>query len=121
MLTGQKELADYFEKALAVGKNAKGVGNWIQTETLRWLGADPDRELGDYPVAAEHLGGLVRLIDQGTISGAIDRAVILQRHINVVDADDHVKNRNCNRNTQTSSTPLTVSLLYQGLRLLRGV
>ena len=75
VLTGQKELADYFEKALAVGKNAKGVGNWIQTETLRWLGADPDRELGDYPVAAEHLGGLVRLIDQGTISGAIAKKV----------------------------------------------
>jgi len=75
VLTSQKALADYYERALAAHQNPKGVGNWIMGEALRWLGEDPDREIGDYPIAAQHLAALVRLIDAGTISGAIAKMV----------------------------------------------
>jgi aspartyl-tRNA(Asn)/glutamyl-tRNA(Gln) amidotransferase subunit B len=75
VLTGKKALADYYEAALAAHKNPKGVGNWIMTEVLRWLGADPDRGIEDYPITARHMGELVALIDKGTISGAIAKKV----------------------------------------------
>jgi aspartyl-tRNA(Asn)/glutamyl-tRNA(Gln) amidotransferase subunit B len=75
VLTGQKALANYYETALAEHNNPKGVANWIMTETLRWLNEDPDREVTDYPIPASHLAGLVRLIDEGTISGSIAKKV----------------------------------------------
>ena len=75
VLTSLKPLADYYETALAAHKNPKGVGNWVMTEMLRFLNEDPDREITDYPISAEHLAGLVRLIDEGTISGSIAKKV----------------------------------------------
>lgn len=93
VLTGQKDLADYFERALAVTKNPKAVGNWIMTETLRWLGADPDRDIRDYPIAAERLGGLVKLIDEGTISGAIAKKVYAAMMDGEGSAEEIVKAR----------------------------
>ncbi len=76
VLTARKELADYFEQALAAAPaNPKGVANWVMGEPLRWLGEDPDREMEDYPVAAAHLGELVRLIDDGTLSGKLAKDV----------------------------------------------
>lgn len=75
VLTAAKPLADYFEAAVAAHNNPKALANWIQTETLRWLGEDADREMRDYPIAATDLAELVRLIDVGTISGAIAKKV----------------------------------------------
>lgn len=76
VLTADKDLADYFESALGVyGNNPKGVANWVMGEPLRWLGEDPDREIEDYPVIAQHLAELVKLIDGGTISGRIAKDV----------------------------------------------
>ncbi|MEN6626957.1 MAG: Asp-tRNA(Asn)/Glu-tRNA(Gln) amidotransferase subunit GatB [Candidatus Sumerlaeia bacterium] len=75
VLTANKDLADYYEAALAVHDNAKGVANWVMGEPLRWLGEDPDRDLADYPVKAADLAGLVKLIDDGTISGRIAKDV----------------------------------------------
>ncbi len=56
-------------------KNPKGVANWVMGEPLRWLGEDPDRAIGDYPVSARDLAELVKLIDAGTISGKIAKEV----------------------------------------------
>lgn len=76
VLTANKDLADYYEAALAVyAGNPKGVANWVMGEPLRWLGEDPDREIGEYPVSAAHLADLVKLIDDATISGRIAKDV----------------------------------------------
>ncbi|MCE5229147.1 Asp-tRNA(Asn)/Glu-tRNA(Gln) amidotransferase subunit GatB [bacterium] len=75
VLTADKDLADYFESALAVyGANPKGVANWM-AEPLRWLGEDPDRDIGEYPIKAAAIAELVKLIDGGTISGRIAKDV----------------------------------------------
>src|SRR5690606_19534243 len=55
--------------------NPKGVANWVMGEPLRWLGEDPDREMPDYPIAPAHLGELVALIDNATISGKLAKDV----------------------------------------------
>ncbi len=75
VLTAQKAMADYYECAVAAHQNPKAVGNWIMTEALRWLGEDADREFEDYPIPAQGLAELVKLIDDGTISGKIAKEV----------------------------------------------
>ncbi len=76
VLTADKAIADYFEEAATAHTgNAKGIANWVMSEPLRWLGEDPDRDFAEYPVRAEELAALVRLIDDGTISGKIAKDV----------------------------------------------
>jgi len=55
--------------------NAKAVSNWIMSELLRDLPGDDERAIAGCPIPPAHLGRLVRLIDDGTISGKIAKDV----------------------------------------------
>jgi aspartyl-tRNA(Asn)/glutamyl-tRNA(Gln) amidotransferase subunit B len=74
VLTQSVALADYFEKAAAAAGNAKAASNWVMGEVSRVIN---ERRIGiaEFPVAADALGGLIRLVDKGTISGAIAKDV----------------------------------------------
>src|SRR5438105_1292788 len=68
-LTADRSLADYYESAVeASGGNARATANWIRSELLRELenaGLTADKS----PIPAPELGALVRIIDDGKISG----------------------------------------------------
>jgi aspartyl-tRNA(Asn)/glutamyl-tRNA(Gln) amidotransferase subunit B len=74
VLTRERDVAEYFEAAARASGNAKAVSNWVMTEVLRKL-----KELGgglaSCPIGPAALAGLVRLIDEGTISGKIAKDV----------------------------------------------
>jgi len=76
-LTGGKSLADYYEKAAEVSGNARGAANWIRSEVLREL-EGLGVEASGSPVNAENLGLLVRMIDEGKISGKQGKEVLVQ-------------------------------------------
>ncbi len=69
VLTSDKLLADYFEKAVAAAPagSAKTVSNLLTTEMLGRLNAE-GKTAPQSPVAAEHLGELAGLIAGGTLS-----------------------------------------------------
>jgi aspartyl-tRNA(Asn)/glutamyl-tRNA(Gln) amidotransferase subunit B len=75
ILTQSKALADYYEAAVREAGNAKAVSNWIMSELLREIGSDDERALAACPITPAHLGQLVKLIDDGTISGKIAKDV----------------------------------------------
>ena len=82
VLTARRDVADYYERALAPhdGHRAspKAVANWVMESVLRIV---REQKLDDgpvierWPVAPEHLAELVRLIEDGTISGKIAKTV----------------------------------------------
>lgn len=74
LLTQDKDLCDYYEKALKVGKNAKAVCNWITVEFAGRI-KDMGKSLEKLGVQAEHIGQLVLLIDSGKINGKIAKKV----------------------------------------------
>ncbi|MFL6227309.1 MAG: Asp-tRNA(Asn)/Glu-tRNA(Gln) amidotransferase subunit GatB [Pyrinomonadaceae bacterium] len=76
-LTSERTLADYFERAARAAGNARGTSNWIRSELLRELEAS-GRRADESPVAAEELGALVRLIDEGRISGKQGKDVLVE-------------------------------------------
>lgn len=84
VLTGRKELADYYERAIGVHPNPKAISNWIMTEILRLLN-EQDVAVEALPVTAEHLAGLVKLIDDQTINGKIGKEVF--RHMLAGEGD----------------------------------
>ena len=75
ILTQSQALAEYYEAAVRESGNAKAVSNWIMSELLRELGSDDEGAIAGCAVTPAHLGRLVRLIDDGTISGKIAKDV----------------------------------------------
>ena len=74
VLTGSKELADYFEAAVARFPQAKKVSNWMMVELLRELKRD-EREIDRCPVSPEALADLLKMVDDDVISGKIAKTV----------------------------------------------
>lgn len=76
ILSADAGLARFFDEAVAVHDNPKGLANWTINELLRLVN---ERGLESEDVAqvvsARHLAQLVRLVDDGAISGKIAKDV----------------------------------------------
>ncbi|HEV7475709.1 MAG TPA: Asp-tRNA(Asn)/Glu-tRNA(Gln) amidotransferase subunit GatB [Pyrinomonadaceae bacterium] len=76
-LTSERSLADYYESAAEVSGNPRAAANWIRSELLRELeGAGASAAAS--PVSAADLGALVRLIEDGKISGKQGKDVLVE-------------------------------------------
>ena len=84
VLTQSRALADYYEASVqALGSAAAGnradrpktVSNWIMSELLATLPGDDELAIQRSPITPRHLAGLLRLIEDGTISGKIAKDV----------------------------------------------
>jgi len=73
-LTQSRAQADFFEAAIGAGAPPKAASNWIRGELARALKA-AGLEIARSPVAPEHLAGLLALIEDRTISGAMAKGV----------------------------------------------
>lgn len=73
-LTGSRELADYFEACLAEHENPKLVTNWVTGQLMAFLNAE-GKTIGESPISADALAGLLKLLDDGVISGKIAKTV----------------------------------------------
>src|SRR5206468_11859917 len=78
VLTARRDVADYYEAALARHHNPKAISNWVMESVLRIVREqklDERLRITAWPVAPENLAGLLSLIDEGTISGKIAKTV----------------------------------------------
>jgi aspartyl-tRNA(Asn)/glutamyl-tRNA(Gln) amidotransferase subunit B len=74
VLTASRAIADYFEAVAARCSKPKAASNWVMGDILGHIKEDK-LEMEDCPVSADDLGELVRLIDDGTISGKMAKDV----------------------------------------------
>ena len=74
VLTASRPLAEYYEECLSFHSNAKAVSNWIMGEIIRSLN-DSGTAIEQCPVTPRLLAELLKLIDNGTISGKIAKTV----------------------------------------------
>ncbi len=74
VLTSTRQLADYFEAAVASFPDGKKVSNWIMTEVLRVV-KEQGIDVRDFPVSPARLGELLALVDDGNISGKMSKDV----------------------------------------------
>jgi aspartyl-tRNA(Asn)/glutamyl-tRNA(Gln) amidotransferase subunit B len=73
-LTADKGLAVYFEAAVSEYNQPKKIGNWMMTEMLKELN-DAGQDIRDCAFEPVHLARLVKLMDEGLISGKIAKKV----------------------------------------------
>jgi aspartyl-tRNA(Asn)/glutamyl-tRNA(Gln) amidotransferase subunit B len=75
LLTQSRGLAEYYEAAVREFPQPKLVSNWVMSELLRELPGDDERAIEQAKVTPARLAGLLKLIDDGTISGKIAKTV----------------------------------------------
>jgi aspartyl-tRNA(Asn)/glutamyl-tRNA(Gln) amidotransferase subunit B len=74
VLTSSRELADYYEACLQLHPQPKGISNWIMGPLLGLLNSQA-KGIEDSPIPPAHLAALVKMIDEGVISGKIAKTV----------------------------------------------
>ncbi len=74
-LIASKDLADYFEKCVKAGATPKLACNWVLSELLREIKKVEGADIRESPIAPEQIAELISLIEKGTISGKIAKAV----------------------------------------------
>ncbi len=90
ILTVAKETADFFEATVAAGAEAKQASNWIMGELLAYLNAE-NKELADIALTPQSLAGMIKLIENGTISSKIAKTVFKELVENGGEAEKIVK------------------------------
>jgi len=102
VLTAEKEVADYFEAALQEYGEAKKLSNWIMGEVMRELN-DRGATLDACRLQPSELAKLVRLVDDGVISGNIAKNVFKELFETGGDPEAHVKAKGLVQISDTSA------------------
>ena len=103
MLTASRELADYFESALAAaGGDARLVANWIMGELSAAMNRD-GVEIEHVPVGPGALGALVARIGDGTLSGKLAKQVFEAMWSGEGEPDEIIDRRGLRQVTDTGA------------------
>jgi aspartyl-tRNA(Asn)/glutamyl-tRNA(Gln) amidotransferase subunit B len=92
LLTAEKPVAEWFEKAVRAGGQPKAVSNWMMGELLRLLNED-NRSIDECPLQPERLSEMLALVEKGTISGKIAKTVFEEMYRTGKDAGTIVREK----------------------------
>lgn len=70
ILTDDKATALFYEAVIAGTNNYKGAANWVMGDVRGWVN-ERGLTMEQFPISADRLAGLVRLIDAGKVSHSI--------------------------------------------------
>ncbi len=113
VLTSSKAFADYYETGVKTHNNPKAISNWIMTEVLRILN-ETEQEISAFPVKPDHLAGLVKLIDEKTISGKIAKDVFKDMLAGEGDPEGIVRKKGLVQITDTGAIEKIVDEVLAG-------
>jgi aspartyl-tRNA(Asn)/glutamyl-tRNA(Gln) amidotransferase subunit B len=107
VLVAEKETAEFFE-SVARGRDAKQAANWVTGDFFAML---KRRGVGiaDSPVSAAHLGKLLDLIADGTISGRIAKDLFLAMEETGKDPTTLVEERGLKQVTDTGAIEAAIT------------
>jgi len=75
VLVSSKALADFFEECVKLYSKPKEISNWMMSDLLRYL-YENNLELQESKITPAKLVQMVRLIEEGTISGKIAKTIL---------------------------------------------
>ncbi len=102
VLTSSKEMADYFEAALAEAGEAKLCANWVIVELTGALNKE-GIDMVDSPIDAKRLGGMIKRIADNTISGKIAKQIFEAMWSSDDDADSIIEAKGLKQITDTGA------------------
>jgi aspartyl-tRNA(Asn)/glutamyl-tRNA(Gln) amidotransferase subunit B len=107
LLTAEREVANYFEAALAAGAEPKLAANWICGELTAALNRD-DLPISAAPIGPAALAGLLTRIADATISGKIAKDVFAAMWLGEGEADAIIAARGLKQITDTGAIEAAV-------------
>ena len=75
VLVREKALADFFEKTINIYNKPKKISNWMMGDLLRNLNEN-NLDLSESKITPQHLVEMIRLIEDGVITGKIGKRVL---------------------------------------------
>ena len=75
VLTEERQMAEYFEAAVASGADAKAVANWVTGDVAAHVNSNR-LSYENLPLKPQQLAEMVQLIENGTISGKIAKEIL---------------------------------------------
>jgi len=75
VLVSSKALADFFEECVKIFDKPKEISNWMMSDLLRYL-YENNLELQESKITPKKLVDMIRLIEEGTISGKIAKRIL---------------------------------------------
>jgi len=90
ILTSTKALGDFYEKAASLYSNSKTLSNWIMGELIHYLN---ENKVGieKSPISPEKLVGMLKLMDEGIVSGKMAKSIFEKMFKTGKDASRIVK------------------------------
>lgn len=92
LLTAEKAMADWFEEAVKAGAQPKTVSNWMTGELAKLLNEE-NTSIETCPLKPAHLAEMLRLIDNGTISGKIAKTVFDEMYRTAKNPEEIIKEK----------------------------
>lgn len=95
VLTGEREIAEYFEEALKISGDAKRTSNWVKDEVLGIVNKE-NISIRDFQVGPDRIGQLVLLLRNESISGKIAKTVFEKMLNSLATPEEIVLNEGLN-------------------------
>jgi aspartyl-tRNA(Asn)/glutamyl-tRNA(Gln) amidotransferase subunit B len=103
VLTATREMADFFESVVKhAGGGAKVAANWVMGDFSAFLNKD-GVEIANAPINAEMLAGLIKRLQDNTISGKIAKEVFEAMWAGEGDADTVIEKRGLKQITDSGA------------------
>ena len=102
VLTAERDLAEYFEAAVAAYGEPKKLCNWIMTDILRELNQTGGR-VADLKLTPQKLAALVRLVEEGAISAKSGKDILPELLATGADPEELVKAKGLVQISDTSA------------------
>ncbi|KYH34689.1 aspartyl/glutamyl-tRNA(Asn/Gln) amidotransferase subunit B [Clostridium tepidiprofundi DSM 19306] len=75
IITSSYDVADFFEETVDICSDSKAVANWIMGDISAFMN-EKNIGINDTKITPQHLGNLIKLINDGKISNAIGKKVL---------------------------------------------
>ncbi|MFZ5427269.1 MAG: Asp-tRNA(Asn)/Glu-tRNA(Gln) amidotransferase subunit GatB [Thermodesulfobacteriota bacterium] len=102
VLTAERDVAEYYEAAVAAGGDAKKCANWIMSELMREM-AEARVSARQVKLTPAELAKLVKIIDGGLISGKIGKQIFPELFAQGGDPEELVRKKGLVQISDTSA------------------
>lgn len=113
LLVSEKSTSDWYEESVRIGGQPKTVANWIKGELLKFLNED-NKSIEECPVTPKLLVEMLRLMEDGTISGKIAKTVFEEMYRTGKNAGVIVKEKGLVQISDTGALEKTVDDVIAG-------
>jgi aspartyl-tRNA(Asn)/glutamyl-tRNA(Gln) amidotransferase subunit B len=102
VLSAERALADYYDECVRLHGNGKACSNWVMGEVTRALN-ETGLAIAEAPVTPAMLAGMLKRIDDNTISGKIAKTVFDEMWKSGKDADGVIAEKGLKQVTDTGA------------------